>query len=343
MEYEKIIERIYEHLEDDKVERAVMACLRIARATNDYLNAAAFLRELFPDKGEAARALADDLVHLNEKARQFLHETSLKRWLEIHTVDVIFSEDADKIDGERRNVLRLSASELDSEIEHWTGAINDLAIPSGMGEFDTAAFTDRFVQQKADIRARIRAVTTIRSRLKTRCLNYAIGIERQLQSQKKGQVFLETVQNEVNNYFKARSDDVFLKLQKAAQLAASGDAEDFSLLLTEVRRVLKASADYFYPPVAGRVVCADGKERELGDEQHLNRLNEFVAMNLSRSTSRELLSAELEHLTTFFRRLNDLASKGVHGPVTLAEAKQGLVGLYFFLFNVCQHLSRDSE
>jgi hypothetical protein len=35
-----------------------------------------------------------------------------------------------------------------------------------------------------------------------------------------------------------------------------------------------------------------------------------------------------------------MASKDVHAPVTLAEAKQGLVGLYFFLFNVCQHLSQ---
>jgi len=41
----------------------------------------------------------------------------------------------------------------------------------------------------------------------------------------------------------------------------------------------------------------------------------------------ERLAAELEHLATFFRRLNDMASKGVHGPVNLAESKQGLVGL----------------
>lgn len=192
-----------------------------------------------------------------------------------------------------------------------------------MGEFDTAAFTDLFVSQKSDIRTRIKAVSTIKARLKTRCLNYAIGIERQLELQKKGQGFLEAVQNDVHNYFKAHSDDVFVKLQKAAQLAASTELEDFALLLTEVRRALKASADYFYPAVPGNVMCADGIERALGDEQYLNRLHEFVSRRLARSTSRDLLAAELEHLATFFRRLNDMASKGVHGPVTLAESKQG--------------------
>ncbi len=210
-----------------------------------------------------------------------------------------------------------------------------------MGEFDTAAFTDRFVERKAAIRIRIKAVLSIRARVKTRCLNYAIAIERQLDTQKKGQGFLEAVQNEVNNYFKARSDDVYLKLQKAAQLAASSELEDFSLLLTEVRRALKASADFFYPATTGMILCADGKERELGDEQYLNRLNEFVARRLARSTSKEMIVAELEHLAAFFRRLNEMASKGVHGPVTLAESKQGLVGLYFFLFNICQHLSKE--
>jgi hypothetical protein len=149
------------------------------------------------------------------------------------------------------------------------------------------------------------------------------------------------VQNEVNNFFKARSETVHQMLLKASQLAASRDLEDSALLLTEVRRAMKAAADYFYPPVAETVTCADGKGRDLGDHQYLNRLHEVVATRLADSSSRSLLAAELEHLAVFFRRLNDLASKGVHAAVTAAEAKQGLVGLYFFLFNLSQHLSRD--
>jgi hypothetical protein len=343
MDYENAIARVYEHLENDHVEKAVMGCLRVARATKDYLNAAIFLRELYPNKMEVARALYDDMAHIKKDDQKFLYQTSLNRWLDLHTVDLGFEGDEGKADGDKQNVLMVAAGELDSELEQWKGAINDFALPPGMGEFDTAAFADRFVSHKSDIRIRIRAISTVKARLKTRCLNYAIEIERQLDLQKKGQGFLETVQNEVNNYFKARSDDVFLKLQKAAQLAASSELEDFSLLLTEVRRALKASADYFYPAVSGKILCADGKERDLGDEQYLNRLNEFVARRLSRSTSQELIAAELDHLTTFFRRLNEMASKGVHGPVTLLESKQGLVGLYFFLFNVCQHLPKDAE
>lgn len=80
----------------------------------------------------------------------------------------------------------------------------------------------------------------------------------------------------------------------------------------------------------------------MGDEQYLNRLHQFVAEHVVRSTSKEMLKTELDHLTAFIRRLNEMASKGVHGTVTFAEAKQGLIGLYFFLFNLCQHLTKEA-
>jgi hypothetical protein len=84
-------------------------------------------------------------------------------------------------------------------------------------------------------------------------------------------------------------------------------------LLTEVRRALKAAANFFYPPVSGKVRCADGVERLLGDEQYLNRLQEFLVQRFASSTAQELMAAELDHLAAFLRRLNDMASKGVQG------------------------------
>jgi hypothetical protein len=149
--------------------------------------------------------------------------------------------------------------------------------------------------------------------------------------------------NDVNNFFKGQAEDVYFKLQKAAELVASSDPEDASLLLTEVRRAFKAAADFYYPSVAGKVICADGKERQLGDDKYLNRLQEFVARRLPGSSSKHLLQAELDYLGNFLKRLNDMASKGVHGSVALAEAKQGLVGLYFFLFNLSQCFTRNDD
>lgn len=339
MDYARTIARIYEHLEEDHVEKALMACLRIARHLKDYVASAIFLRELYPEKSEIARVLYDDTSHLKEEAHRYLFEISFQRWLEVHTLDFAIGGDGN----EERNVLRISVSEIETELEQWERAIADMTLPTGMDPFDLAAFTDRFVQQKASIRLRIKALQTIKARIKARCLNYAIQIERQLDMQKVPQSFLDSVQADVNNYFRTRSIDVYAKLRKSTQLVASRDVEDTSLLLTEVRRTLKAAADHFYPAASDPVLCADGRERTLGDDQYLNRLQEFISRNLSGSSARDLLREELEQISVYMRRLNDIASKGVHAEVTFAESKQGLIGLYFFLFNLIQHLVRTDD
>jgi hypothetical protein len=78
MNHAEVIERIYEHLENDHVEKAVMACLRIARNTQDHLNAAIFLRELYPDEQLFSKIFHEDTSKLNKEAHAFLWKTSLE-------------------------------------------------------------------------------------------------------------------------------------------------------------------------------------------------------------------------------------------------------------------------
>ena len=68
-----------------------------------------------------------------------------------------------------------------------------------------------------------------------------------------------------------------------------------------------------------------------------------VTRRLPGSSSKHLLQAELDYRGKFLKHLNDMASKDVHGSVALAEAKQGLVGLYFFLFNLSQCFTRNDD
>jgi hypothetical protein len=334
------IDRVYDHLESGHVDKAVMGCLRIARNLKDYMYAAIFLREMYPVNRDFRRILSDDTSHLKEEAQEHLFKQSIEYWIDTHTLKINFGIN-DK--GKEKNLLALSVGELDSEIEQAERMIQDLAIPPGMGEFDTAAFTDRYNIQKTQLRLRINAIHTVKDRIKTRCLNYAIRIERQLQAQQKSISFLGQIQNDVNNYFATHSEDVYNKLQKAAQLIDKNDPEDLSLLLTQVRRAIKAAADHFYPPSPEPVKCADGTIRDLGDEQYLNRLNEFLVTAFEKSSSRDLLKAELEQLAVFARRLNDVASKGVHSRVSGNEAKQGLLGLFMFLYNICSRLQENDS
>ncbi len=331
------ITRIYDRCEAGDVEAAAMAAFRAARLSNDHLGAAYFMRELFPKREEVSGLLAEDMHGLGREALRFVWEKSFDRWLEVHTMDNVFPSDPRRGDpGDRRNVLAIAAGEIEGEIASWTASMQQLAPPAGMSAFDTAAFAAAAAGQRGDIQLRLMALNSIKSRLKTRCFSYALRIERQLRLQTRNTSILFEVQNEVNNFFSDRSEDVYGKLLKAAELA-SASGEDAALLLTEVRRILKAVADHFRPASPEPVVCSDGRSRILGEEQYMNRLEEHLCSALRSSTAKELVLAELRLLATFLRRLNDLASKGVHASVAAAEARQGFVGLYMFLFSVCQH------
>lgn len=331
MNYFSAIERVYDHLENDDVDKAVMTCLRISRHLQDHLYTAIFLQEFYSSRKDFVGVLLDDTSHLKVETQKEIDKISFDYWLDLHTLDFNMGTTPNS---EEKNVLSISVGEMKSELEQRERSIEDLKLPSGMGEFDTAAFTDRYNERKAEIRLRIKAINTIKERIKLRCLNYAIRIEKELQAQIKSNDFLQECQGLVNNYFKQHSDDVYTKLQKATQLIDSTDSEDHSLLLTQIRRAIKAASDFFYPPKSAPIICSDGQKRVLGNDQYLNRLQEFIQNTIEKSSSRDLLRSEFEYLSIFARKLNDVASKGVHADVTMTEAKQGLIGIYMLLHNI---------
>lgn len=331
VDYQPIIERVFDHVENDQIDKAVTGCLRISRNLGDFLNAAIFLREFYPNREDFARTLYDDTSNLKADAQNFLYQKSFDIWIKERTLDY---EPSKRQDGEKANVLVVSIGEIDSDIEQCERWIKDATPPTNMGQFDTAAFFDEQKKQSIDFRVRIKALQTIKQRVRLRCLDYAISVQRRLEAQSKATTFLDRVQNQVNNYFKTHSEDTYTKLQKAANLIDSHDVEDHALLLTEVRRALKGAADYFYPPKPEAVKCVDGKERILNDEKFLDRLHEYIMIKVEASSSRDILIAEYNLLALFMRRLNVIASKGVHATVTAEEATQGFLGLYLFLYNV---------
>lgn len=336
MDIQAKLEQIHEYIESGHADKAVIACLRVSRKIKDYFHTAIFLMELSDVPDEIKTTFFYDTSALNDNAQKEIFSEAVKAWIATRkcNLDTGVGQNNDE-----KNILSLSVGAFSSELEQCELTIRDFKLPPNLGEFDVAAFTDKYTLFSLQLRNRIRQVNIIKSRILVRCLNFVIQVERQLDAQRKTRSFLEDAQNEVQNYFKIKSpDDVYEKLQKANQLIDSNDTQDFALLLTQIRRAIKSVSDHFYPSRAELVMCSDGKQRQLGEEQYLNRLEEYLVTQFGNSTSSELLKAELQYLSVFARKLNDIASKGVHTDVTFSEAKQGFLGLYMFLYNVCSRL-----
>lgn len=142
MNYE-LLSRIFDHVENGDVDKAVRASLRLSRQIGDYMNIALFLRDLVDDKNEIFRILSDDTSpSIKENSQKYIWEHSYTRWLTYRTLPFAVSVDNDT--GKSINILVVSVGEFPEELKQCEKSIADLAIPPTMGEYDSAAFTDRY-------------------------------------------------------------------------------------------------------------------------------------------------------------------------------------------------------
>lgn len=326
----EIVSKIYSDIEDDKILNAVMSCLKLARIHNDYLNAAIFLRELSSDNKYFNNHFYDLTIELNKEARNFLHKTSLQHWLEERTIP----DNNDSL--EDKQVYDKGVGDLLTSIEQDHKMISEIRTPQGMSAYDTAYFEDRNTNTRIFLRNRISDFTIIKERIRARCWNYALEFEKQINEQSQNQNFFFNIQSDVNNYFKSKDHETYSKLLRASELINSNNKEDHSLLLTEIRRALKSLADFLCPPKEGLTLCTDGEQRKLSSDKFLNRIREYLAARMKVDTYTELSKAEFESFSIRIVKLNDLACKGVHNDVFHHEAKQALLSLYLFLYNIIQ-------
>jgi hypothetical protein len=182
VEPSELVKRIYEHVEAREIDKAVMVCLRLARAINDTFNVVVFLRELHPDVPQLKSAIFAETQHLNEAAREQISEVTLGRWIHERTFSHVPGSDDDE-----KSVLGMGAGDLLQEVEAMERSIEDLRLPPGLGEYDTAAFTDQHVRLKGEMRLKIRACNEVIERIRTRCLYYATRVEGQLKARPRRQ------------------------------------------------------------------------------------------------------------------------------------------------------------
>lgn len=167
-----LVNRIYDHVESDEIDKAVYTSLRLSRMMGDTFSSVLFLRELSADKKQFDSECYDEVKHLKKEAQEFVWKTTHEHWLEGRDLGYSLTDNPDE------SILINGVGELVKEVVHLKDRINDFKIPDTMGEYDSAAFTDKYDSVKTSIRLKIKANSTVLERVRTRCLNYASRIEK---------------------------------------------------------------------------------------------------------------------------------------------------------------------
>ena len=162
-----LVPRIYAAVESRNLELSVMLSMRLARLLDDHINSLTFMKHLHRRGKSGFRYLIEDMKGFPKEILRFLWDKSTEIWLETHSVSVdLAGEDfEDTPYNKKRNILDITAAEIPDERQQWEATLADLICPSGMSEYDTAAFFDRLSDEKSRIRLRLSALSEIQSKI----------------------------------------------------------------------------------------------------------------------------------------------------------------------------------
>jgi hypothetical protein len=105
-------------------------------------------------------------------------------------------------------------------------------------------------------------------------------------------------------------------------------------VLTSCRRLLKSLADALYPPQTITQLGIDGNEHNVGENDYLSRLWQFIFEKLSASRSGELLETQVKEIGNRLDRLHNLSHKGVPAEVSRFEVNQAIIQTYLIIGDI---------
>jgi len=326
----RLVEAIFSAVEKQNVGSAIRCCQRLSLRLSDYVNYAYFVYELEHARTEDFRHLQETLSHLDTEQLKLIDRFAVERKIRVRAID---DEDAELLGWEKGNVIFIGCDQIDAEIEAIDGHIASLAIPANVNYIDAAYFfaendtaRQKFQQKKLLLRR-------ITNRILASAFNYATKVEKFLFVEQKSGSALARIEKPVFSFLEHKVPEGLAKLEMAAKLFDSPDAEDRSNAVTQIRRCLKSIADQVGP--------IESDNSSLKKDKYLNRISYFVETTASQSGKLESALLKPKELENLVRSINERASKGVHASVSTFEAQQVYFCFILYLSSIAE-LTRSS-
>lgn len=115
----------------------------------------------------------------------------------------------------------------------------------------------------------------------------------------------------------------------------SKNPENWSNAVHSCRRILKDLADAIYPPTKNIKKGIDGKSHELGEEQYINRIIEFITQKSKSETYIKIVGSHLRFIGDRLKSILEGSHKGTHTNITdREEANRIVVYTYLLLGDI---------
>jgi hypothetical protein len=230
------------------------------------------------------------------------------------------------------------------EIEQLVRSIREqeaqLTVPEGMHPQDLGLRLLRHDRERPKLVEKRMPLEAILGRVKAVLWDFLVETEWKLTFGEASADTFERLRSYVDQRLNVLSPSALEQFQSAYRRLREGGAEARSQAVVTCRRILKTMAGELYPPRDESVKGADGRLREMKDDNFLNRLLQFVTEALGAHANGAVVSAAVEDVGKRIHALNELASKGVHHEVGTYEVDTCVVQTYLVVADLLRMRER---
>ena len=123
------------------------------------------------------------------------------------------------------------------------------------------------------------------------------------------------------------------KFVSAYENMDSSNPEDWANAVHTCRRILLDLADALYPP-KDEPIIVKGKSIQVGQDQYINRLIQFIESKSGSQTYKEVVGADLGSIGARLDAINNAVCKGTHASVSRDEASRYIIHTYLLISDI---------
>ncbi len=291
--------------------------------------------------------LARNLSLKASRLARFVEATKIAHWLGLEMVgytanDPIALEymtntgrwtDSGKMLGYWMPLAQIDATISANQVRLQTLRIPDLSYsPGSPRQYDAITppspigpAIDRVLSESAKLNLDISKLSGIRSRVLAYLHEFATNVYHEKAFSGLAESIFDRYRHAVDARIAEVAGPVLEKIPSVSDRLAEGDPEAVSQALTTCRRLLEALADAVYPARAS--IEVNGNVVDLGKDKHKNRITTYIGERVKSESRKRKLRQTLTNVW-------DRVSGGVHGEVSLDEARSLFLETYLFLGNV---------
>ena len=329
----KLIEKTLEisQTSDITLRRLIESAARVAEHLDDLETKIWLVSErdtLTEEEGKRFRIML--VQRFGDQEARIRWEQCIKRFISSRE----FSDSEAELMGvQKGGVLGMSVAEIEDSIQ-FLGAEADITpsrTPANLSPEEERKWQVMNLKSSEKYKLSILHRRKVLERIRRKVIDFLTMSEAKLWFAAEAESLFVGPNETMMNWLASNAPSGLEQLKIARHRLEEGGLEARTHALTSLRRLIKTVADFLYPPIGESVQCSDGKVRQLGEDQYLNRLREFTAARINSKTSKKLVFSAFEDLDRRLDLAHDLACKGVHAEVTEFEVRLCFMQTYFLL------------